>query len=50
MAGTVDKAFQVTLREKGMHGPCIVVLVVPEVDDLTVCQEDERRADLAGIG
>ena len=37
-------------EKKRVDEPGIVVLVVPEVDQLAVGQEDERRAECLGIG
>ena len=46
----VYETFHVPTREEGIDDACIVVLVIPEVDQLAIGQEDERRLKLPGIG
>ena len=41
----LDHALEVTARKEVGDRPRIVVLVVPEVGDLAVCQEDERGSE-----
>jgi hypothetical protein len=46
----LDEALEIAAREERDHDAGVVVLVIPEIDQLAVGKEDERRAQLLGVG
>ncbi len=45
----VHQLLQVAAGEKRIDDACVVVLIVPEIDQFAIGKEDERRTDLLGV-
>jgi len=46
----LHQSLKVSAGKERVDNSGVVVAVVPEIDKFAICQEDERRADLLGVG